>query len=172
MEVILKPTVEDDYEDYYMIRSCPGDIYWNGYITKPDKIQFKEGFLKRLGNARFEMPEDRRNFLIQIHSNDSEFETVGFIQLIKREDGIDIGYTVIEKYQGHGYATDALQLGINIAMEFDKRIYVQIRDDNIASQGVAKKCGFVRTEEYTMHDYPQVGKIALRKYRLPFEDKA
>ena len=80
--------------------------------------------------------------------------------------------TVIEKYQGHGYATDALQLGINIAMEFDKRIYVQIRDDNIASQGVAKKCGFVRTEEYTMHEYLQVRKIALRKYRLPFEDKA
>lgn len=166
INIILKPTTVNDYEDYYMVRSCPGDIYWNGYETQPDKEQFRIGYLKRLGNARFEEPEDRRNYLIQLKNSDNGSITVGFVQLIKREDGIDIGYTVIEKYQGNGYAIKALQLGIELAKLNDQRIYVQIRDDNIASQGVAKKCGFVRTEECTVHDYPKVGQIPLRKYIL------
>ena len=81
---------------------------------------------------------------------------------------MDIGYTVMENYQGHGYATKALLLGVELAKKEDQRIYVQIRDDNIASRGLAEKCGFVRTEEYTIHDYPKAGRIRLRKYRLPF----
>ena len=166
MDIILKPALETDYEEYYKVRSCPGDVYWNGYEEKPDKEKFKYGFLKRLGNARFEAPEDRRNFLIQLRKNESEVVTIGFVQLIKREDGIDIGYTVIEEYQGQGYATRALQMGILLAKQHDLRIYVQIRDDNIASQRVAKKCGFIRTDEYSMHDYLKTGKVALRKYRL------
>ena len=166
MEVILKPATEEDYEDYYRIRSCPGDIYWNGYEAKPDKEQFKLGYLKRLGDAPLEEPEDRRNFLVQIKDDGFKAVNIGFVQLIKREDGIDIGYTVIEEYQGHGYATKALKLGVEIAKEIDQSIYVQIRDDNVASQSVARKCGFVRTDEYTLHVYPSVGEVPLRKYRF------
>ena len=167
MDIVLKPATEDDYEDYYMVRSCPGDIYWNGHETKPNKEQFRIGYLKRLGDARLEEPEDRRNYLIQLKNSENRAITVGFVQLIKREDGIDIGYTVIEKYQGNGYATKALELGIELAKKEDQRIYVQIRDDNVVSQRLAEKCGFVRTEEYTLHDYPKAGQIPLRKYRLP-----
>lgn len=166
MRILLKPTTENDYDDYYMIRSCPGDIYWNGYKTKPDKESFRISFLKRLGDAQLVETEDRRNYLIQLAEPGSKSINIGFVQLIKREDGIDIGYTVMEEYQRHGYATEALQLGIEIAKNIDRRIYVQIRDDNIASQGVAAKCGFRKTEEFTLRDYPKVGIIPLRKYIL------
>lgn len=162
MGVILKPTTVDDYDEYYRIRCSPGDIYWNGYESEPDKEKFKILFLNRLGDAPFEKPEDRRLFLIQLIDNIN----IGFLQLIKRKDGIDIGYTVIEEYQHHGYATDALTKGIALAEKLDYRIYVQIRDDNIASQGVAKRCGFIKTEEYKVLDYPRAGKVKLRKYRL------
>ena len=166
VDMMLKPTTENDYEDYYRIRSCPSDVYQNGYKSAPNKESFKEGFLKRLGDASLKEPEDRRNYLIQLKDNNSDVTSIGFVQLIKREDGIDISYTVIEEYQGHGYATRALLMGVELAKKLDKRVYVQIRDDNIASQGVARKCGFVRTEEYTLQDYPQVGSVPLRKYRL------
>ena len=162
MSLWLKPTTADDYEEYYRIRCSPADIFWNGYSSQPDKVSFRTVFLKRLGNAPFENTEDRRLYLIKIEDGVS----VGFLQLIKRKDGIDIGYSVIEEYQRHGYATRALIAGIELAHELDNRIYVQIRDDNIASQGVAMKCGFVRTEEYTFRFYPQVGEVKLRKYRL------
>ena len=166
MSIILKPASESDFEDYYMIRSCPGDVYWNGYESKPNKEQFRDSFLKRLGNARFEENEDRRNYIIKLVEKSTGGVSIGFVQLIKREDGIDIGYTVIEKYQRCGYATEALKLGVELAKVLDNRIYVQIRDDNIASQGVAKKCGFIKTDEYVIREYPKAGRIVFRKYRL------
>ena len=163
MNVQLKPTTCDDFEEYYRIRCSPADIYWNGYQSPPDREVFKRLFLERLGDAPFEKPEDRRLFLIKNERN----VYVGFIQLILREDGIDIGYTVVESYQHRGYATNALKEGIQIAREFNDRIYVQIRDDNVASQGVALKCGFIRTDEYEEKNYPEVGNVKLRKYRYP-----
>ena len=165
-ELILKPATENDYEDYYMVRSCPGDIYWNGYDGKPDKEKFKTGYLKRLGDTPLTMPEDRRNYLIQLINIDSKVSTIGFIQLIRRVDGIDIGYTVMEEYQGHGYATRALLLGIEKAREFDDRIYVQIRDDNEASKRVAIKCGFMKSDDYIVKSYSRCGNVKLRKYYL------
>lgn len=162
VEVFLKPTTADDYNDYYRIRSSPADIYWNGYESAPNIEKFRELYLNRLGDTPLDKIEDRRLYLIQIQKE----ENVGFVQLIKREDGIDISYTVIEKYQGHGYASKALSLGVRIALELDDRVYVQIRDDNISSQRVALKCGFTKTEEYESHNYPKVGIVALRKYRF------
>ena len=164
MELYLKPTTAEDYDIYYAIRCSPGDVYWNGYLSAPDKEDFRKIFLRRLGDARFEQPEDRRLFLIQVRTENDD-NSVGFLQLIKREDGIDIGYTVTEANQKRGYATTALKLGIQLAKQFDDNIYVQIRDDNIPSQHVALKCKFIRTEEYTEHEYPKVGKVKLRKYK-------
>lgn len=108
--------------------------------------------------------------MIQISDKD-DVDNIGFVQLINRSDCIDIGFTVTEEYQGKGYATQALRLGIEIAKKMDHRIYVQIRDDNIASQCVAKKCGFVETDEYEKNEYPDVGIIKLRKHRLFLEDR-
>lgn len=164
-EIYLKPTQIEDYEDYYAVRSCPGDVYWNGYTSKPDKEKFFSLFQKRLGNRRLEKPEDRRNYLVRLRDAKGD-KSVGFIQLINRDDGIDISYTIMEAWQRHGYATRALVLGINEAKQFGERIYVQIRDDNTASQKVALKCGFAPTEEVIENDYPLAGKVKLRKYRF------
>ena len=161
MSVELKPTTADDYEEYYKIRCDHGDVYWNGYESAPDKETFRNIFLNRLGNTMLINPGDRRIYLIQ-----NKGENVGFLQLIKREDGIDIGYTVDERNHRKGYATSALEKGVGLAQKIDDRVYVQIRDDNVASQGVALKCGFTRTDEYTEVDYPNAGVVKLRKFRF------
>ena len=164
LDISLKPAQIEDYDDYYAVRSCPGDVYWNGYKDKPNKDDFFELFQKRLGNTRLEKPEDRRIYLVRLHDAGDE-RSIGFIQLIKRTDGIDISYTIMEKWQRHGYASWALKLGVVQAKQLSDHIYVQIRDDNEASQKVALKCGFVRTDETVVKDYPFAGKVKLRKYQ-------
>lgn len=166
MDIVLKAASADDYDEYYKIRLDPGDIYWNGYEKAPDKDSFRKLFLERLGDSRFEQPEDRRIYLVQFAEGKDRDSGIGFIQLIKRADGVEIGYTILEEHRRHGYAAQALKLGIDLARQFNRNIYVQIRDDNIASQGVANKCGFARTEEYVVREYPEVGKMKFRKYRL------
>jgi len=161
--VFLKPTTTEDFEEYYQVRSDPTDIYWNGYTSKPERESFQLGFLKRTASARFENPGDRRNYLIQTVEDNT---TVGFLQLIMRENAVEIGYSVSQPYQRKGYASAALNMGIELAKEFRFPIKVSIRDDNIASQKVALRNGFLPTENYEERKYPVVGRIKLRDYLL------
>ena len=162
-DIYLYPTSEKDFEDYYIVRSDPDDVYWNGYSSAPEKEGFREGFLKRTANARFEKPEDRRNYLIRENSTDL---TVGFVQLIRRENAVEIGYSVSHQFQGRGYATQALMLGIELSKKFSLPIIVRIREDNIPSQRVAIKNGFKKTEEYKIKKCYKAGDVKLFKYIL------
>ena len=165
--ITLKATTAADFEDYYKIRCSPADVFWNGYTSIPEKNSFRQLFLQRLASSPFVEPEDRNLYLICLPVNSQE-ETakIGFIQLIKRADAVEIGYSVLEAYQGKGYATQALRLGIELARKYAEHIIVRIRDDNVASQKVALKCGFCRTDVYAEKEYPKSGIVKLRTYQL------
>ena len=63
-------------------------------------------------------------------------------------DGIvEIGYGITEKYQEHGYATEAVKAISAWAFQEPKvtAIEAEIEDKNIASKKVLEKCGFVFT---------------------------
>lgn len=163
--VSLRETTSDDFEDYYKIRCSPSDIYWNGYTSIPEKESFRLLFNSRLSTAPFRSPEDRRLYLICIDDNDSS-SSVGFIQLIRRENAVEIGYSVMDEYQGLGIATKALKTAIQIAKAHNLNIIVRIRDDNTASQKVAIKNGFTPTEHFIVKFYPGRGEEKLRVYAL------
>lgn len=150
----------ENYGDFYRIRSSPSDIYWNGYTKKPDFQSFKLLYLKRINSSPFNNPEDRKVFFVL---NECDV-VIGFTQLIRHENCIEIGYTIVERYQGKGYATEALIKTVPIAQQYFETVIVRIRDDNVASQRVALKAGFVRTDEYIEHDYPKAGIVKLRTY--------
>lgn len=157
---------EEDFETYYNIRSSKGDVYWNGYKERPEKESFRKIYYTRLSTSPFEKAEDRRNYFIRVYSELSLCD-VGFVQLIKHEDNVEIGYTVLEEYQGHGYATKALYEGILLAKKFSNNIIVRIRDDNVASQKVALKNGFSSTSETQVMQYPNIDhEVILRTFRL------
>ena len=63
-------------------------------------------------------------------------------------DGIvEIGYGIVEKYQEHGYATEAVKAISSWAFQEPKvtAIEAEIDAKNIASKKVLEKCGFVFT---------------------------
>jgi RimJ/RimL family protein N-acetyltransferase len=75
------------------------------------------------------------------------------------EDDIGVGYILDKTCQGKGYATEALQLSVEVAREFGiDALTVCIHPANIASRRVAKKCGFVLdTEKPAGHFiFPQI----------------
>lgn len=161
--ICLIETTENDYDIYYKLRCSPSDIFWNGYTDKPDKEEFHKIYLQRISSSRFSFPEDRRIYFIGIDEPNSS-DIVGFVQLIMKTNYIEISYSVIELYQNKGYATQALYKAVVKAQEFGKKVCVRIRDDNIASQKVAKNNGFIATDYYELIDYPKVGIIRLRLY--------
>ena len=159
MNVKLVETTSGDYEEYYKIRSTPGDVYWNGYSAPPDKEQFKKIFLDRTCEQKFDKVGDRRIYFINYQDT-----IVGFVQLIKRVNKIEIGYTVKEEYQGLGIATKAVNLALPIALTYAPMLSIRVRDDNIASQKVALKNRFVRTDNYEMLHTAKSGDVVLREY--------
>ncbi|ORU00075.1 GCN5-related N-acetyltransferase [Anaerovibrio sp. JC8] len=62
------------------------------------------------------------------------------------EDGsVEIGYGIDAEFQGQGYATEAVNAVVDWAMKQDgvSRVEAETELDNIASQHVLAKCGFV-----------------------------
>ncbi len=68
---------------------------------------------------------------------------------ITDEGSAEIGYGIAEEYQGHGYATEAVSALTDWAMEQPGIAYVtaEAEENNLASQRVLAKAGFVPTGE-------------------------
>ena len=57
----------------------------------------------------------------------------------------EIGYGILEEYQGQGYATEAVGAAVHWALQqpFVSRVEAETAPDNLASQRVLEKCGFL-----------------------------
>ncbi|MBQ7567799.1 GNAT family N-acetyltransferase [bacterium] len=65
-----------------------------------------------------------------------------------KDDGTaEIGYGIMEEYQGQGYATEAVEAALDWAFQnpLATAIEAETEPDNLASQRVLAKCGFATT---------------------------
>ncbi len=69
---------------------------------------------------------------------------IGYVQLVKIEEGWEIGYHIAKIYTGNGYATEAVNLYLDYLKNNTdfKEIYGVALADNKASRRVLEKCGF------------------------------
>ena len=69
---------------------------------------------------------------------------IGYVQLVKMEEGWEIGYHIAKRYTGNGYATEAVKLFLDYLKTNTKidKVYGVALADNKASRKVLNKCGF------------------------------
>ena len=69
---------------------------------------------------------------------------IGYVQLVKIEEGWEIGYHIAKRYTGNGYATEAVKLFLEYLKTNTKidKVYGVALADNKASRKVLNKCGF------------------------------
>jgi RimJ/RimL family protein N-acetyltransferase len=165
-KVIIMPAKADEFEMYYRVRCERTDYTWGGFAGKPDRENLKNVFMQRVETVDLSIVDAKKIFLAYVCNSDVEekSETVGFIQISHNCDGMEIGYSIMEKYQGLGMGTEMVKCALEIAEKYSDIVYAQIRDDNIASQRVVLKNGFVRTDEYVVIDWRNHGKENFRKY--------
>ena len=77
-----------------------------------------------------------------IRKEDSK--NIGYVQLVKIEEGWEIGYHIAEAFTGNGYATEAANLFLKHLKDNTqiKEIYGIALANNKASRRVLEKCGF------------------------------
>ena len=61
---------------------------------------------------------------------------------------VEIGYGVLEEYQGQGYATEAVSAAVTWALQqpFVTCVEAETAPDNRASQRILEKCGFLSSD--------------------------
>ena len=71
-------------------------------------------------------------------------QNMGYVQLVKIENGWEIGYHIAKLFTGHGYATEAVNLFLDYLKKNSdlKEIYGIALAKNKASRRVLEKCGF------------------------------
>jgi len=122
-------------------------------ITDKEVIEY---FLKMLTN------KDDTHYIIMAGR-----KIIGHIALQKRKNGWYETQIIIgeKNYQGKGYGTKAINLLINKAKQADiKKIYLEVRPNNIRAIKAYEKCGFKKTgiKKYPKNKYlPQTLKMVL-----------
>lgn len=106
----------------------------------------------------FETVEDAQEVVDQLienyNSEDGPFvysvirkednKNIGYVQLVKIEEGWEIGYHIAKEFTCSGYATEAVNAFLKYLKENKgiKEIYGVALADNLASRRVLEKCGF------------------------------
>jgi ribosomal-protein-alanine N-acetyltransferase len=69
---------------------------------------------------------------------------------VQKADAVEYGYKIFPAWRGHGYATTAATMLMDLAEEWADvhRFVLSISPDNDPSLAVARKLGFVRTGEH------------------------
>lgn len=73
-----------------------------------------------------------------------EGQNIGYVQLVKIEEGWEIGYHITKEYTGKGYATEAVRafLPYITAERSIDQVFGICLEENIASLKVMERCGF------------------------------
>lgn len=93
---------------------------------------------------------------------------VGYVQLVPFEEGFEVGYHIGKDYTCNGYATEALKAFLHevMAQKNLDTVYGVCLSENVASQKVLEKCGFIK--EYEGPGEYQGEKRQIAKYVLKF----
>ncbi len=83
---------------------------------------------------------------------------IGYVQLCRVEDGLEIGYHIAKSYTAQGYATEA----VRAFLQGKTNIWGIVLEENAASHRVLEKCGFRLV--FQGHGPYQGKERSLRKY--------
>ncbi|AOR23417.1 GNAT family N-acetyltransferase [Clostridium taeniosporum] len=144
MKLIFKRCDEEDFEDFFILRSDDENIYWTGYDKKPNKNNLKNWYLKQLKR------DDRLLFIVRSDETD---EPVGYLYLDIVGDNhniIETGHGVNSKYKGKGLGTEIIKFAIDYSkneLTFIDEVDGWILEDNIGSIKNVLKNGYDETDE-------------------------
>lgn len=133
LEIELKPTEISDLETLFQFQTDKEGGYLAAFMPKDafDKSAYLEKYTKLLSNPSV------NNQTIRIDNT-----IVGSIAKFEIEGDAEITYWIDRKFWAKGIATKALTAFL--AIETIRPIYGRVAFDNIASQKVLEKCGFVK----------------------------
>ena len=72
---------------------------------------------------------------------------VGLIELMKKEEGIEIGYRIGKHYRQNGYGKQAIKKTTLTLDNLGMKLCARVSKDNLASIKILEYCGYQRYKE-------------------------
>lgn len=138
----IKLATKDDFEFFYDLKCENSNIFWTGNGEKPLRKNIKNFFDSCLEKEN--LLYERKIFIVY-----DEDIRVGYLYVIPNGDDVDLPVAIAEAHRGRGFAEKAILCGIEYSKNKGfRRLVGHIREDNLASTNVYKKCGGYFTDNY------------------------
>ncbi|AKK72556.1 GNAT family acetyltransferase [Chryseobacterium gallinarum] len=147
--LIIRPMSLEDKELIFRLYNSPKFIQYIG-DRNIKSVEDAENYIKNRFLPQFEKL-GFGNYLVMTKEGN---EKIGGVGIFEREglDIMDIGYSLLEEFEGKGYAYEAAQKVKSIGMEeFGlTKISAIISKDNLSSQKLIEKLGLVFKKHVTL----------------------
>ncbi|MDE7446108.1 MAG: GNAT family N-acetyltransferase [Lachnospiraceae bacterium] len=167
--LILRDYCEDDFNEYYRLKTDSKTMYYLQDIQLHTKEEAYEDFHKVLEDmSNF----DRKFYFMHMELKDSHEQvgSVGYTVINDTPVGkiVGAGYFIYPKFWGKGYTTEAFRRVLEFAFCNNNvyRVSTGCLAENIGSERVMQKCGLIKEAEHIDHEWHD-GKMKTRlEYRL------
>lgn len=167
--LILRDYREDDFNDYYRLKTDSKTMYYLQDIQLHTKEEAYDDFHKVLDDMS---KVDRKFYFMHIELKDSHEQvgSIGYTVLNDTPVGkiVHAGYFIYPEFWGKGYTTEAFQRVLAFAFSDNNvyRVSTGCLAENIGSERVMQKCGLIKEAEHIDYEWHD-GKMKTRlEYRL------
>ncbi|MDE5696196.1 MAG: GNAT family N-acetyltransferase [Lachnospiraceae bacterium] len=167
--LILRDYCEDDFEEYYRLKSDSETMYYLQDIQVLTREEAHKDFHKVLEDLS---KPDRKFYFLHTELKDSHEQvgSVGYTVISDTPVGkiVGAGYFIYPKFWGKGYTTEAFQRVLAFAFSENNvyRLSTGCLAENIGSERVMQKCGLIKEAEHLDYEWHD-GKMKTRlEYRL------
>ena len=167
--LILRDYCEDDFSEYYRLKSDPKTMYYLQDIQLFTKEEAYEDFCMVLEDMK---KPDRKFYFMHIELKDSHEQvgSIGYTVTSNTPIGkiVHAGYFIYPEFWRKGYTTEAFKRVLEFAF-LDNDVYrvtTGCLAENTASERVMQKCGLIKEAEHIDYEWHD-GKMKTRlEYRL------
>jgi len=138
-KVFLRSPTSNDQTEFLALNRASKRFH-RGLVSPPTTPEQFKGFLVRASKA------ESVCLLVCLVTNDAIIGSISLSQIFRRGfQNAYLGYYVAERYAGHGYMSEAIQLVLRYAFNDLKlhRLEANIQPGNVASIALVRRAGFV-----------------------------
>lgn len=167
--LILRDYREDDFEEYYRLKSDSGTMYYLQDIQLHTREEACEDFQKVLEDRK---RPDRKFYFLHVELKDSHKQvgSVGYTVTGDTPVGkmVGAGYFIYPKFWGKGYTTEAFGRVLEYAFSEGNvyKVSTGCLAENAGSERVMQKCGMIREAEHIDYEWHDGKMKTRREYRL------
>jgi len=167
--LILRDYKEDDFDEYYRLKTDDKTMYYLQDIKLSTKEEACEDFQMVLDDM---VKPDRKFYFLHMELKDSH-EQVGSVGYTVVDDTpvgkiVGAGYFIYPKFWGKGYTTEAFKRVLEFAFSENNvyRVSTGCLAENVGSERVMQKSGLIKEAEHVDYEWHD-GKMKTRlEYRL------